>query len=77
MNKAMDRSIRVNPIVALTSGIRKSQSDKPSDCVTKNSLRAITGFSWNKDLNNKIIFYSTVVHLKFLTLKLNRLSKIL
>ena len=54
MNKAMDRSIRFKPIVALTSGIRKSQSDKPRDWVTKNNLSAITGLSRCLDAKNKI-----------------------
>ena len=31
INKAMDKSIKVKPMAAFTSGIRKSQSDKPSD----------------------------------------------
>ena len=53
MNKAMDRSIRFKPIVALTSGIRKSQSDKPRDWVTKNNLSAITGLSRCLDAKNK------------------------
>ena len=77
MNKAMDRSIRLKPIVAFTSGIRKSQSDKPSDWVTKNNRSAITGVSRSLDSKIKFIFYTKEMHLEFLNLKFKRLSIIL
>ena len=71
MNKAMDRSMRLKPSEAFTSGIRKSHRDNPSDWVTKNNRKAIMGLSWSLDLNNKTIFQLKVIHREFLTPKLN------
>ena len=53
MNKARDNSIKFNPIADFTSGILSNQRDRPSDCVTKNILRAVTGLRklFKKDIN--------------------------